>query len=184
MEGDEHRPHVKSVPSLNAVLVQIFVLDIVFSLDSVITALGMVKVMPIQIISVVLAALMMLVGITRLAKFVDKHPTIKMLALSFLVLIGVNLVAEGLGFDIPRGYTYFAMAWSVVVEMLNLHFFRKRRQLREKVVKQGHPEAMPATTDREWLETQSHIHDHQVSANVDPTVKAKKGNRKSQGKPR
>ena len=126
MEGDEHRHSVHASPSLNAVLIQIFVLDVVFSLDSVITAIGMVQIMAIQIISVVLAAGVMLLGINVLAKFVDKHPTVKMLALSFLVLIGVNLMAEGFGFDIPRGYTYFAMAWSVVVEMLNLRFFKKR----------------------------------------------------------
>jgi len=126
MEGDEHRRKMQSFPSLNAVLIQIFVLDIVFSLDSVITAVGMVKIMAILVISVVLAAGVMLLGINVLAKFVDKHPTVKMLALSFLVLIGVNLIAEGLGFDIPRGYTYFAMAWSVIVEMLNLRFFKRR----------------------------------------------------------
>ncbi len=127
MEGDEHKRNLHAAPSLNAVLLQIFVLDVVFSLDSVITALGMVKIMAIQIIAVVLAAGLMMIGINSLAKFVDKHPTVKMLALSFLVLIGVNLVAEGLGLDIPRGYTYFAMAWSVGVEMLNLRFFKKRR---------------------------------------------------------
>jgi len=127
MEGDEHRKSIHAAPTLNAVLMQIFILDVVFSLDSVITAVGMVKVMSIQIISVVLAAGLMMIGINVLAKFVDKHPTVKLLALSFLVLIGVNLVAEGLGFDIPRGYTYFAMAWSVMVEMLNLRFVKKRR---------------------------------------------------------
>ena len=126
MEGDEHRRSMHASPTLNAVLLQIFVLDIVFSLDSVITAVGMVKTIAIQIISVVLAAGVMLLGINVLAKFVDKHPTVKMLALSFLVLIGVNLMAEGFGFDIPRGYTYFAMAWSVLVEMLNLRFFKRR----------------------------------------------------------
>ena len=127
MEGDEHRRSLYAAPSLNAVLLQIFVLDVVFSLDSVITALGMVKILAIQIIAVMLAAGLMMIGINSLAKFVDRHPTVKMLALSFLVLIGVNLVAEGFGFDIPRGYTYFAMAWSVLVEMLNLRFFKNRR---------------------------------------------------------
>ncbi len=127
MEGDEHHRKLNVFPSLNAVLLQIFVLDVVFSLDSVITALGMVQIMAIQVIAVVLASGVMLVGINSLAKFVDKHPTVKMLALSFLVLIGVNLVAEGFGYDIPRGYTYFAMAWSVLVEMLNLRFFKKRK---------------------------------------------------------
>ncbi len=143
MEGDEHRHNLRAAPSLKAVLAQIFILDIVFSLDSVITALGMSKVMAIQIFAVVLAAGFMMVGITTLAKFVDKHPTVKMLALSFLVLIGVNLVAEGLGFEIPRGYTYFAMAWSIAVEMLNLRFFRKRkmrleRESKAKLQKAGH----------------------------------------------
>jgi len=138
MAGDEHHRSLHAAPSLNAVLLQIFVLDVVFSLDSVITAIGMVKIVSIQIIAVVLAAGLMMIGINSLAKFVDRHPTVKMLALSFLVLIGVNLVAEGFGFDIPRGYTYFAMAWSVMVEMLNLRFFKKRR-LRERGPKSGPP---------------------------------------------
>ncbi len=139
MEGDEHNHSVRAAPSLNAVLAQIFVLDVVFSLDSVITALGMVQVMSIQIIAVVLAAGMMMVGINTLASFVDKHPTVKMLALSFLVLIGVNLMAEGLGFDIPRGYTYFAMAWSVMVEMLNLRFFKKKKIREQKKPNSSQP---------------------------------------------
>lgn len=129
MEGDEEGVNVSAAPSLGAVLAQIFVLDVVFSLDSVITAIGMVPIMAVQILSVIIASLVMLVGINGLAKFVDRHPTVKMLALSFLVLIGVNLVAEGLGFEIPRGYTYFAMAWSVCVELLNL---RMRRAAKER----------------------------------------------------
>ena len=139
MEGDEHRRNLRSAPTLGAVLVQIFVLDIVFSLDSVITAIGMVKTMSIQIIAVVLAAGLMMAGINTLAKFVDRHPTVKMLALSFLVLIGFNLVAEGWGLDIPRGYTYFAMAWSVMVEMLNLRFVKKRGLSLQHAVKSGQP---------------------------------------------
>ena len=127
MEGDEHRHNIHAAPSLQAVLIQIFILDVVFSLDSVVTALGMVNIMAVQIIAVMLAAGLMMLGINTLAKFVDKHPTVKLLALSFLLLIGLNLVAEGLGFDIPRGYTYFAMAWSVLVEALNLRFVKKRR---------------------------------------------------------
>ncbi len=141
MEGDESESSLRAAPSLSAVLLQIFVLDIVFSLDSVITALGMVKIMAVQIIAVVLAVLMMMIFIDRLAAFVDKHPTVKMLALSFLVLIGVNLVAEGLGFEIPRGYTYFAMAWSVLVEMLNLRFRKKVRERAKaaQIVAEAHP---------------------------------------------
>ena len=128
MEGDEDERNFRQLASLSGVLAQIFVLDIVFSLDSVITAIGMVKIMPVQVIAVVLSAFVMLIGINVLADFVDRHPTVKMLALSFLVLIGVNLVAEGLGLDIPSGYTYFAMAWSVVIEVLNIRFRRKREQ--------------------------------------------------------
>ena len=131
MEGDEDTVDLKPQAHLRGVLTQIFILDVVFSLDSVITAIGMVKLMPIQILSVVFATLVMMVGINSLAGFVDRHPTVKMLALSFLVLIGVNLVAEGLGFDIPSGYTYFAMAWSVLVELLNIRVRRKRQMLKD-----------------------------------------------------
>jgi predicted tellurium resistance membrane protein TerC len=106
--------------SLFAVLAQISLLDIVFSLDSVITAVGMVDEIAIMIIAVILAVIVMMVFAGPVSGFVERHPTIKMLALSFLLLIGVNLIAEGLGFHIPRGYTYFAMAFSIFVEMLNL----------------------------------------------------------------
>ncbi len=129
MEGDDDERNIAPSASLIGVLAQIFVLDVVFSLDSVITAIGMVKIMPVQILAVVAAAFVMLIGINSLADFVDRHPTVKMLALSFLVLIGVNLVAEGLSLDIPSGYTYFAMAWSVLVELMNIRL-RKNRELR------------------------------------------------------
>jgi len=92
----------------------------VFSLDSVITAVGMVDQVAIMIIAVIVAVIVMMVFAGPVSGFVERHPTIKMLALSFLLLIGVNLIAEGLGFHIPRGYTYFAMAFSLFVEMLNL----------------------------------------------------------------
>src|SRR5215475_6555445 len=94
--------------------------DIVFSLDSVITAVGMVDQIAVMIIAVILAIIVMMIFANPVSDFVERHPTIKMLALSFLLLIGVNLIAEGLGFHIPRGYTYFAMAFSLFVEMLNL----------------------------------------------------------------
>ena len=120
IEGqDEHRA-VRAVASLFVVLVQISLLDIVFSLDSVITAVGMVDQVAIMIIAVIVAVIVMMIFANPVSGFVDRHPTIKMLALSFLLLIGVNLIAEGLGFHIPRGYTYFAMAFSLFVEMLNL----------------------------------------------------------------
>lgn len=130
MEGDFDEFDVAPAASLRGVLAQIFVLDVVFSLDSAITAIGMVHIMPVQVLSVVAATLLMMVGIQGLADFIDRHPSIKMLALSFLVLIGLNLVAEACGLDIPRGYTYFAMAWSIVVELLNLRLRHLRRQRR------------------------------------------------------
>lgn len=106
--------------TLAAVVVQIMIVDIVFSLDSVITAVGMVSQISIMIGANVIALAVMLMAATPIADFVDKHPTIKILALAFLVLIGTNLVAEGLGHHIPKGYTYFAMAFSFLVEMINL----------------------------------------------------------------
>jgi predicted tellurium resistance membrane protein TerC len=111
--------------SLMTVVAQIAVVDIVFSLDSVITAVGMVNNLTVMIAANVIALGFMLAAAGTIARFVDKHPTVKMLALSFLVLIGTNLVAEGFGQHIPKGYTYFAMFFSVGVEMLNLRLRRK-----------------------------------------------------------
>jgi len=120
-EGDERAEAEKRVArSMTAVVAQIMVIDIVFSLDSVITAVGMVDEVTIMIAANVIALGIMLVASGPISAFVDRHPTVKMLALSFLVLIGTNLVAEGIGQHIPKGYTYFAMAFSVVVEMLNI----------------------------------------------------------------
>jgi len=110
---------------LVAVVLQIMVIDIVFSLDSVITAVGMVPHIEIMVAANVIALGIMLVAATPISAFVDRHPTVKMLALSFLVLIGTNLVAEGTGFHIPKGYTYFAMAFSVLTEMLNIKLRKK-----------------------------------------------------------
>ena len=107
------------------VLIQIMVLDIIFSLDSVITAVGMAQHVQIMILAIVIAVGVMMFSAKSISDFVDTHPTIKMLALSFLILIGVTLVAEGLHFHIPKGYIYFAMGFSVCVEMLNLKM-RKR----------------------------------------------------------
>jgi predicted tellurium resistance membrane protein TerC len=113
--------------SLAAVVAQIMVIDIVFSLDSVITAVGMVDQVSIMIAANVIALGIMLAAAGPISAFVDRHPTVKMLALSFLVLIGTNLVAEGIGQHIPKGYTYFAMAFSVVVEMLNIRIRSRAR---------------------------------------------------------
>lgn len=121
LEGDEdEREAGIGTVSFASVISQIVLLDIVFSLDSVITAIGLTENITIAVIAVVIAVGVMLVAAKPLSDFVNQHPTVKILALSFLLLIGMTLVAEGLGQHIPKGYTYFAMAFSVAVEMLNL----------------------------------------------------------------
>jgi predicted tellurium resistance membrane protein TerC len=116
----EHQRKVGPGTSFVGVLIQIALLDVVFSLDSVITAVGMANQVSIMIFAVVLAVVFMMISSGPISNFVDHHPTVKMLALSFLLLIGISLVAEGLDQHIPKGYIYFAMAFSVFVEMLNL----------------------------------------------------------------
>jgi predicted tellurium resistance membrane protein TerC len=111
-----------------AMIVQIGLIDIVFSLDSVITAVGMADDIAVMIIAIVIAVGVMMFSAGAIGRFVDAHPTVKMLALSFLVLIGVALIAEGIELHIPKGYIYFAMAFSVTVEMLNLRVRRRRRE--------------------------------------------------------
>jgi predicted tellurium resistance membrane protein TerC len=125
LEGEDKHGVIRAAPSLASVLVQIMLLDVVFSLDSVITAVGMVNQIGIMIAAVVIAVAVMMVFAGAISRFIEQHPTIKMLALSFLLLIGMNLIAEGAGFHIPKGYTYFAMGFSVFVEMLNLRVKRK-----------------------------------------------------------
>ncbi|HEY0671197.1 MAG TPA: TerC family protein [Longimicrobiales bacterium] len=120
LEGEHGQKSAKVAATMGSVLVQIMLLDIVFSLDSVITAVGMVDEIAIMIAAVVVSIGFMLLFSGHIARFVDKHPTIKMLALAFLILIGVTLIAEGLGQHISKGYIYFAMAFSVGVEILNL----------------------------------------------------------------
>jgi predicted tellurium resistance membrane protein TerC len=119
-EGTEEGTNARAARSLAAVVTQIMLIDIVFSIDSVVTAVGMAESVVIMIAANVIALAFMLLASGRLSAFVDKHPTIKMLALAFLVLIGTNLVAEGFGVHVPKGYTYSAMAFSVLVELLNL----------------------------------------------------------------
>jgi predicted tellurium resistance membrane protein TerC len=131
MEGAEESPQHRALASLPAVLVQIAILDIVFSLDSVITAVGLVQLVPVMIIAIVLSVLVMMLAARPINDFIDAHPTIKMLALSFLVLVGVALVGEGFGMHIPRGYIYFAMAFSFVVEMLNIRLRKKTAKVVE-----------------------------------------------------
>ncbi len=120
LEGEEGHASARVKPSFVGVIVQILLLDAVFSLDSVITAVGMVDRIEIMIAAVVIAVVFMMVFAGSISRFVERHPTIKMLALSFLLLIGMTLVAEGFDQHIPKGYIYFAMAFSVFVEMLNL----------------------------------------------------------------
>ena len=104
---------------------QIAVIDIVFSLDSVITAVGLVDHVPVMVAAIITAVVVMMVSARAIGTFVERHPTVKMLALSFLILVAVALLAEGFGFHIPKGYIYFAMAFSIAVEMLNIRM-RKR----------------------------------------------------------
>lgn len=127
LEGDDGKKTRRVAPSFSSVIVQILLLDIVFSLDSVITAVGMAKHLPVMIVAVILAVGFMLLLGGKISAFVEKHPTIKMLALSFLLLIGVALVAESFHREIPKGYIYFAMAFSVAVEMLNLKMRAKKK---------------------------------------------------------
>jgi len=135
LEGEEGHSSAKIYPSFKSVITQIILLDIVFSLDSVITAVGMANQLAIMITAVVIAVVFMMLFSGTIRKFVQAHPTIKMLALSFLLLIGVSLIAEGLDQHIPKGYIYFAMAFSVFVEILNL----KMKKKSEKPVKLHEP---------------------------------------------
>ena len=133
LEGDAGRSSARTPASFGAVIGQIMLLDIVFSLDSVITAVGMARELGVMISAVVIAVAVMMFSAAAISDFVHRHPTIKMLALSFLLLIGVSLIADGLGRHLPKGYIYFAMGFSVFVEMLNLRMRAKSRpvELRE-----------------------------------------------------
>ena len=120
LEGDEGHASAKVYPSFAAVIAQIMVLDIVFSLDSVITAVGMADDIWIMMAAVIVAVAIMMFSAGAISEFVNRHPTVKVLALSFLLLIGVSLIGDGFGMHIPKGYIYFAMGFSVFVEMINL----------------------------------------------------------------
>ena len=127
LEGDEHSTVKTAAAGFAHVLVQIALLDIVFSLDSVITAVGLAQHLPVMILAIVIAVCVMMLSAGPIGIFVDAHPTIKILALSFLILVGVTLMAEGMAFHIPKGYIYFAMAFSCCVEMLNLKIRKRSR---------------------------------------------------------
>jgi predicted tellurium resistance membrane protein TerC len=130
LEGEEGHLAARVAPSLIAVVGQIMVLDIVFSLDSVITAVGMAESVAVMIAAVVIAVAIMLVASKSVSQFVDAHPTVKVLALSFLLLIGCSLIADGFGVHIPKGYVYFAMGFSVFVEMINLRVKKKGKAVK------------------------------------------------------
>jgi len=135
LEGEEQQHESRVRATFTSVILQIAIIDIVFSLDSVITAVGMADHVEVMIAAVVVAVIVMMFLAGPIGDFVDRHPTIKMLALSFLILIGTALVGEGLDLHIPKGYIYFAMAFSVAVEMLNIRV-RKRLEpvkLRKKL---------------------------------------------------
>ncbi|MFY9973254.1 MAG: TerC family protein [Chromatiaceae bacterium] len=136
MEGDPAESAVRAPSRYWMVLAQIAIIDIVFSLDSVITAVGMAKHVPVMVIAIVLAVGVMMLAAKSIGDFVDAHPSVKMLALSFLLLVGVLLIAEGLGQHLPKGYVYFAMAFSVAVEMLNI----RARRLRAETTARAIPE--------------------------------------------
>jgi predicted tellurium resistance membrane protein TerC len=125
LEGEEHASAAAAGTAFTGVIIQILLLDIVFSLDSIITAIGMSNRFAIMVAAVVLAVIAMMAFSGMISRFVHRHPTVKMLAMSFLLLIGVALIGDGMGMHIPKGYIYFAMAFSVFVEMLNLRIRRR-----------------------------------------------------------
>ena len=125
LEGEGEHGTARAVASLAGVLVQIMLLDIVFSLDSVITAIGMADHLSVMVLAVMIAVGVMMVAAGPIGTFVERHPTVKMLALSFLLLIGMSLILDGVGQHVPKGYIYFAMGFSVFVEMINLRVRKK-----------------------------------------------------------
>jgi predicted tellurium resistance membrane protein TerC len=148
LEGEEGHGSARAASSFASVLVQIMMLDIVFSLDSVITAVGMVDELAVMVAAVMIAVLIMMVSAEPLSAFVHRHPTVKMLALSFLLLIGLSLLLEGFDHHIPKGYIYFAMGFSVFVEMINLRIRAKAApvHLRESYVEEGETPERPGAS--------------------------------------
>ena len=131
LEGEGEHQHRASLHSgFLVVLIQIAIIDIVFSLDSVITAIGIVDIVPVMVLAIVIAVGVMLFAAKPIGEFIERHPTMKMLALSFLILVGVALIGEGFGAHVPKGYIYFAMAFSVAVEALNLRLRGNRKRHR------------------------------------------------------
>jgi predicted tellurium resistance membrane protein TerC len=129
LEGEEEHGSSAVKATMAAIILQIMVIDLVFSLDSIITAVGMVDEVAIMIAAVIASVGLMMAFASSIGRFVSNHPSIKMLALTFLVVVGVVLMAEGFGHHIPKGYIYFAMAFSVIVEMLNIRFRKRAKQV-------------------------------------------------------
>ncbi|MCO5186232.1 MAG: TerC family protein [Anaerolineae bacterium] len=130
LEGEEGHASAKIKATFTSVIIQILLLDVVFSLDSVITAVGMTDELWVMVVAVIVAAVVMIISADPIGDFVERHPTVKMLALSFLLLIGFTLIVEGLHQHIPKGYIYFAMGFSVFVEMLNLRLRSARKPIK------------------------------------------------------
>ncbi len=128
LEGEAEHASTRTAPTFAAVISQVLILDIVFSIDSVITAVGMTTYKPVMVIAIVTAVVVMLAASGPIYRFVNKHPSVKVLALAFLLLIGMTLIAEGFGQKIPKGYVYASMAFSVFVELLNIGTRRKKAQ--------------------------------------------------------
>jgi len=137
LEGEEVQPHAEGSSQFISTLIQIGLIDIVFSLDSVITAIGLVEHIEVMVIAVIVAVIVMMIAAGSISRFVESHPTIKMLALSFLMLIGLSLIAEGYGMLIPKGYIYFAMAFSFGVEMLNVRIRNRAAPLKLRKAQLG-----------------------------------------------
>jgi len=139
LEGEDGHVSARVAPSLAAVIGQIMLLDIVFSLDSVITAVGMAEDLSVMVAAVVIAVAIMMFSAGAVSRFVDAHPTVKVLALSFLLLIGCSLIADGFGVHIPKGYIYFAMGFSVFVEVINLRASKSKKGKAVKLHDGYHP---------------------------------------------
>lgn len=136
-DGTDGSGTPKAAAKIGTVMLQIMLMNIIFSLDSIITAIGMVKEIPIMIIAVLISTALMIVAVNPISNFVEKHPAVKMLALAFLLLIGTNLLAESAHFHIPKGYVYFAMAFSVLVEVLNIRASSRTRAALESAPSAG-----------------------------------------------
>ncbi len=147
LEGGEERVSPAAPKTFMSVIIQIALLDIIFSLDSVITAIGLAKRIPVMVIAIVVAVIMMMIMARSIGSFVDRHPTIRMLALSFLILIGVALIGDGLQFHIPKGYIYFAMAFSLGVEVLNMKL--RRRGVEPVQLHKAYKEAAPSESGKQ-----------------------------------